>query len=74
MNEPQIEAMIEHLLMQNAIEFSGIDENTNEMLYSITDKLKEVSPVLYKDLKDQFEDHIFKLAKRGPESVVWKIR
>lgn len=74
MNEVQKQAMVEHLVMQNAIEFSGIDENTGEMLYSITDKLKVVNPELFDQLKTQYEDHMFKMIKRGPKTMTWRIR
>jgi hypothetical protein len=74
MNELQKQAMVEHLVMQNAIEFSGIDEDTGEMLYSITDKLKTVNPELFSQLKTQYEDHMFKMIKRGPKTMTWRIR
>jgi hypothetical protein len=51
----------------------SIDEN-GEMLYSVTDKLKLVNPELYEDLKDQYEDHMFKLIDMGPKTMKWKIR
>jgi hypothetical protein len=74
MNELQKQAMVEHLVMQNAVEFSGIDEDTGEMLYSITDKLKTVNPELFSQLKTQYEDHMFKMIKRGPKTMTWRIR
>jgi hypothetical protein len=69
----QTSAMIEHLLLQNALEVSGIDENTGEMLYSITDKLKEVSPKLYDQLRKQYEQHMFELIDMGPKTMNWRI-
>lgn len=76
MNKKDImtEAMLEHLVLQNAIEVEGFDPKTGETLYSITDKLKEVSPNIYYEMKMQFEDHIFEMAKMGPESIQWKLR
>jgi hypothetical protein len=70
---PKTEAMVEHLLNQGAISMHSIDEN-GEMLYSVTDKLKLVNPELYDDLKDQYEDHMFKLIDMGPKTMKWKIR
>jgi len=67
------EAMIEHLVLQNALEISSIDSNTGEMLYSITDKLKEVSPKLYEQLRKQFEQQMFELIDQGPKTMNWKI-
>ena len=43
------------------------------MLYSITDKLKEVHPQLYAQLKKQYEDHMFKLIDEGPKTMNWRI-
>ena len=65
--------MVEHLLNQGAISMHSIDDN-GEMLYSVTDKLKLVNPELYEDLKDQYEDHMFKLIDMGPKTMKWKIR
>ena len=68
------EALLEHLIMQGAIEMSGIDESGQEMLYSITDKLKEVSPEIYEQLKDQYEHHMFQLIDQGPTRMTWRLR
>ncbi len=75
MNSDQLKTqmMIEHLLLQNAIEISGIDEETNEMLYSITDKLKEVNPELYAGLKQEFERNMFEMIDQGPKVMQWRL-
>ena len=59
--------------MQGAIEMSGIDQ-TGDMTYSITDKLQEVHPELYKELKDEFEYNMFEMIQAGPKTMTWKIR
>ena len=71
--ELRTQMMIEHLLLQNAIEISGIDSETGEMLYSITDKLKEVSPELYAGLKQDFERHMFEMIDQGPKVMQWRL-
>jgi hypothetical protein len=71
--ELRTQMMIEHLLLQNAIEISGIDSKTGEMLYSITDKLKEVSPDLYAGLKQDFERHMFEMIDQGPKVMQWRL-
>lgn len=38
---------IEDLILLGAVEVSAIDSNTNEFLYSFTDKIKELIPELY---------------------------
>ena len=40
------DAWIERLILEGGIEVSAVDEN-GELLYSFTDKLKEVDPKLY---------------------------
>ena len=67
------EAMIEHLILQNALEISSIDNNTGEILYSITDKLREVNPKLYEQLRKQFEQQMFELIDQGPKTMTWRI-
>jgi hypothetical protein len=69
----QAEMMIEHLILQNAIEIDGVDSDTGEMIYSITDKLKEVNPQLYSGLKKDFEQHMFTLIDQGPKVMKWKL-
>lgn len=69
---PKTSAMIDHLLNQGAVQMKDIDSN-GQVLYKITDKLKEVSPELYYELKDQFEDHMFKLIDQGPMIMTWRL-
>jgi hypothetical protein len=45
-DEEDSDAWIEHLILEGGIEVSAVDEN-GELLYSFTDKLKEVDPKLY---------------------------
>jgi hypothetical protein len=68
------DAMVEHLIMQGAIQFAGIDNETGEMTYSITDKLEEVNPYLYEQLRDQYEDHMFEMIRRGPQTMTWRLK
>lgn len=69
---PKVDAMVEHLLNQGAVEMHSIDAR-GHMLYKITDKLKEVSPELYEDLRDQFEHHMFKMIEQGPITMTWRL-
>jgi hypothetical protein len=70
---PKSQALLEHLIMQGAIEMAGIDAN-GEMTYSITDKLEEVHPELYMELKSEFEYNMFEMIHAGPKTMTWKIR
>jgi hypothetical protein len=70
----QEDALFEHLMLQGAVEFQGIDETSGEMVYRITDKMKEVSPDIYNELKDQYEHHMFQLIDQGPTRMTWRLR
>jgi hypothetical protein len=70
---PKSQALLEHIIVQGAIEMSGIDAN-GEMTYSITDKLEEVHPELYMELKNEFEYNMFEMINQGPKTMTWKIR
>ena len=67
------QAMVEHLIMQGAIEMAGIDEK-GEMLYSITDKLELVNPEIYAELTEQYKYHMFQMIKQGPKAMNWRLR
>ena len=67
------QALLEHLINQGAIQISDIDKN-GEMLYSITDKLQEVHPELYMELRNEFEHNMFEMINAGPMIMTWKIR
>jgi hypothetical protein len=67
------QALLDHLINQGAIQISDIDSN-GEIVYSITDKLQEVHPELYLELKDEFEHNMFEMINQGPRIMTWRIR
>jgi hypothetical protein len=67
------QALLDHLINQGAIQISDIDSN-GEIVYSITDKLQEVHPELYLELKDEFEHNMFEMISQGPRIMTWRIR
>lgn len=67
------EAMLEHLLLQGAIEISGFDPSSGETLYSITDKLEKVSPDMYDDIRSVFLSNMYKMIDAGPKIMQWRI-
>jgi hypothetical protein len=67
------QALLDHLINQGAIQISDIDSN-GEIVYSITDKLQEVHPELYLELKDEFEHNMFEMINQGPRIMIWRIR
>jgi hypothetical protein len=67
------QALLDHLINQGAIQISDIDIN-GEIVYSITDKLQEVHPELYLELRDEFEHNMFEMINQGPKIMNWRIR
>jgi hypothetical protein len=65
-------AFLEHLLLMGAIEIDGIDGDTGEMLYSITDKLEEVSPRMFEMLSEDFNSKMYEMIYTGPKVMKWK--
>jgi hypothetical protein len=54
-----------HLLFSGAIEICGIDEQSGEMLFRFTEKLKEIDPILYKKMTDSFYRELLSLWEKG---------
>ena len=60
---------IEDLILSGALEPAGIDPESGEMLYNFTDKLKDVSPVLHREVNNAFNAHVMKLWELGMVSM-----
>jgi hypothetical protein len=67
------EALLEHLLLQGAIQVSGFDQQTGETLYDITDKLQEVAPEMYDDINKTFRENMYRMIDKGPKIMTWRI-
>ena len=67
------QALLEHLVLQGALEISGFDIDSGETLYTITDKLKDVSPEMYGDLEETFKYKMYKMIDQGPKIMQWRI-
>ena len=53
---------IEELILSGALEVSGIDIDSGEMLYNFTDRLKDINPELFKDMSDYISTETMALA------------
>ena len=51
---------LDDLILSGAVEPAGIDSETGEMLYTFTNKLKYISPVLHREIDNMFSSHIMK--------------
>lgn len=56
---------IDELILNGALEVSGIDIDTGEMLYNFTDKLKTISPELHEDVSNYISAETMSLWAEG---------
>ena len=56
---------IDHLILNGGLEFVGIDEETQEPLYSFTPKIKELMPDLYDQHLDLVNFEVMNLWEKG---------
>ena len=56
---------IDELILSGALEPAGIDPDTGEMLYNFTNKLKDIHPLLHKEVNNLFSSHVMKLWELG---------
>lgn len=57
--------IIEDLILKGALEVSGIDIETGEMLYNFTNKLQDVSPELNNEMYTYFSQEMMALWENG---------
>ena len=57
--------MFEELILNGALEFSGVDIETGEMLYNFTEKLKDINPELHNEFSNYFRSEITALWQYG---------
>jgi hypothetical protein len=70
MSEDDIEnAVIDKLILEGALELGGIDMENGEILYTFTDKLKEIMPELYNEHLNFVNGEIMYLWERGFLSI-----
>jgi hypothetical protein len=74
MNNLKIEAMLEHLVLQGAIEVCGFDIETGHTIYGITEKLNEVAPEIYRGLNEEFVKSMYEMIYSGPTIMKWKFQ
>lgn len=64
MNEHNDEEFL-NLLESGAVEISGIDTKTGDMLYRFTDNLKDIDPTLYNAMTEAFYKDLLSLWEKG---------
>lgn len=61
----EINDIIENLILQGAVEVSGLDMETGEPMYGFTEKIKDVSPELAAGIEELFHMHVMALWELG---------
>lgn len=61
----EVDKMIEDLILNGSLEVSAIDMETGEPLYTFTEKLKDVNPVLHEEALNFFSREALKLWESG---------
>lgn len=64
-DDEAISKIVDNLILEGGIEFSGIDAETGEMLYMITPKIKELMPELYEEHINFINDELMILWEKG---------
>jgi len=64
-DDEQIDSIIEDLILNGALEISGIDIDTGEPLYNFTDKMKSVNEELHNELYTYFTTETMALWEHG---------
>jgi tRNA A-37 threonylcarbamoyl transferase component Bud32 len=59
----------QYLILNGAITPARLDPDTNEMLYSFTDKLNEIAPSIAKMADEEFHSDILELWQNGLVSM-----
>jgi hypothetical protein len=57
--------MMDDLMQQGALEIVGVDSETGQFLYSFTEKLKEINPIIYQMMMESFYESIVRLWEKG---------
>lgn len=57
--------MINKLILDGGLEVCAVDNDTGEMLYSFTPKIKEIMPELYKEHMHNVNSEIMNLWEKG---------
>lgn len=55
----------EQMILEGVIEFSGMDEETGEMLYNFSPQIEETHPDLFEKVVSQIQQEIYVLWEKG---------
>lgn len=66
---PTPEEYIDFLILNGAVEVSGVDSNTGDFTYQFTDKMFDIAPNVYEQMQKQFQADIMSLWTKGLVSM-----
>lgn len=64
-SDEELNRVIDNLAINGYIEVEGIDSDTGEFLYRVSDKLKETIPDLEQRLREAFLEEVYNLWVKG---------
>jgi hypothetical protein len=59
------DGLIDDLILSGALEIAGVDDKTGQFLYSITSKMKDLMPDLYKEYMQNINKELMILWEKG---------
>lgn len=65
------EEFFDHLILEGAVEPAGVDPTTGEIVYTFTDKLKEIDEDMYNKAIESFHQDVMLLWEHGFLNVTW---
>lgn len=57
--------VIDALILNGALEISAMDSETGQMVYAITEKMQELAPEIYRDIRNQIHKDVMSLWQKG---------
>lgn len=64
MELPENQELIDTLILEGALVISGIDDN-GEILYRVTDRMKDLAPELYAEFMNMIQQSVMSLWEQG---------
>lgn len=57
--------IIDALILNGGLELSGIDSNSGQFVYAVTEKMAELAPEIYREINNQIYRDVMALWQRG---------
>lgn len=57
--------LIDALILEGALEIEGIDQESGQMIFSVTEKMKEIAPDIYNEFEETLYKTVLSLWENG---------